>query len=208
MRLNVSPLCRVVQIVNGFYAAGGCVHIKGSSPTFTNVLMRDCAASVFALLSLAPAGGGGGAVMVYGAGAAPMFQRCSFWNCTTASLYGGGAIRIQTSATPTFEDCDFVGGASQGGGGAASVSGHLDSAGATFRNCSFLENRGLSGESGGALKVEGTGDTLVVNGTFIGNSAESVRLPMAVCDRCRAWSSHVPPVHRRCGSSCALRPAP
>ena len=119
MRLNVSPLCRVVQIVNGFYAAGGCVHIKGSSPTFTNVLMRDCAASVFALLSLAPAGGGGGAVMVYGAGAAPMFQRCSFWNCTTASLYGGGAIRIQTSATPTFEDCDFVGGASQGGGGAA-----------------------------------------------------------------------------------------
>lgn len=159
-------------------------HIGWNGIDFDNPVgsMDDNDSSHFAYCSFAFAQefddwDGGAAIMIY-AFSKLMIEQCLFQN--NYSYGTGGAIGIQSDAEPVISNCQFLGNNAGYGGGAINVGCYDDYAvfdQPVIRNCYFSGNKswyeGGSSYGGGAVKLSGSTDALVINNYFENNSSLS-----------------------------------
>lgn len=131
---------------------------------------------------------GAGALLVVN-GAAPLVRNCVFVNnhCNMVWDNAGGAVYVDYSCEPAFENCEFRGNSAYFGGAVAV--NHFSRA--SFTDCRFLDNQAGRGgaiwgnstsktrcllarntaEQGGAIWGNGYNEELSVSCTYFGNSA-------------------------------------
>ncbi len=155
---------------------GGIILHEGASPTFVDVVIRDCTAE-----------DGGGVAMMSDAN--PTFLRCTFQG-NEAWWGAGGGVWCLWGASPMFTDCTFAGNSTeQGGGGLSSY--YPDTLRVT--GCLFRDNVVWSGYGAGMTVVGGTVE--IEDCTFVGNSFASGGAKAAASSsrtRARPRSPHAP----------------
>ncbi|MFY0672605.1 MAG: hypothetical protein JXQ87_04345 [Bacteroidia bacterium] len=129
------------------FVDGSALTICAGSPTFGGVTVYNCSGSAVNMNN-----------------SSPVFNNCAFI-ANTVSEYG--ALVADGSAAPKFNNCLFKDNVSVNDAALhANTSGSLE-----FINCSFIDNTTTSNSS--AIGEISTGDVLLVNCLFFGNSGGS-----------------------------------
>ncbi len=105
----------------------------------------------------------------------------------------GGAIGIQYEAEPIIKNCKFLDNNAEEGGGAINIGCYIDDTKfdqPIIKNCYFANNHSLYSGSyygGGAIKLSGYTDALVVNNIFENNSSLSQGGAMITSGYCQPY---------------------
>jgi predicted outer membrane repeat protein len=139
---NASPVIRDCSF-SDFYA-NGAMALSGSAAVVEDCVFLNNESGCSACKQYQ----NGGAVNCSD-GSTAIFRRCTFEDNYVEYPPRGGAVAVE-GASPTFEECSFVGNQSRDAGGAVYCS---DSAAPHFIGCSFLSN--VTQGIGGAVACDG-----------------------------------------------------